>query len=227
MQKIVDFEAKQRNKFVKNKQKLIEKINIEYLSKHYFLPFMVINREYKKVDDIFQQFSIDYFAKFKCGTLLDALWAFNGDFQMKINTFSTDQFDQLMSNFYMRSSQMRICFFEGRIEQYLRLYFESVCLLIAGQIYGGALNIVKCHIANNFDKALKNVSTVNFNDNYWLSSQIHLDNKNMTKILTYAGVTFGDLFNEYKFCGYLPNSAITSEIINSRISNYINTHHSS
>lgn len=223
MQKILDFETEQRNKFVKNKQKLIEKINIEYLQKHNFLPYMVINREYKKVDGIFQKFSIDYFAKFREGTLLDALWAFNGDFQIKIDTFSIDQFDQLMSNFYMRSSQMRICFFEGRIEQCLRFYFEAVCLLIAAQIYGTALSQIKCRGTNDLNRALKNVIDVNFDDNYWLSSQIHFDNKNIEKILKCTGVSFGDLFNEYRFCGYVPNSAITSERINLRISAYLNS----
>lgn len=221
MQKIIEFEKEQKNKFIKNKHKLIDKISIEYLSKHSFFPLMTVNREYIRVEDVFQKFAIDYFAKFKNGTLLDALWAFDEDFQSNIDTFSKNQFDCLMSNFYLRNSQMRICFFEGRIEQYLKFYFENICLLIAAQIYGTALILVKSHAANDLNKALKNVCDVNFSDNHWLSSQIYLDNKNMEIILKYTGLTFEDLFNEYKFCGYLPNSAITSEKINLRINDYL------
>lgn len=212
MDAIKEYEAKQRANFEKNKNKIIEKLTIEYLQKHFFIPIKQVNDNFVNLDNEFERFSKDYFIKFPSGTILDALWAFDSNLLPLLGNGSLSKNDYFMSMHYLKMSQCYICEIEGKIEQALYLNFEATCYLTLGRIYGSALNLDKYSKNHDFSKAFKITADsmlTSKDEMRW-----HVSNKFIERIAKKTGTTLFELLADYHFKGSIPNSDLSSDLLN-------------
>ena len=220
MMEIDLIEKSLREKFTKNKEKILTKLDLNYLNKHNCLPIIYADNDYISLNNEFEKHLEQYSKEFQQGNILDALWSFSSKTMMKLDSYNLTLDNYLMSLFYIRKSQMFVCFTEGRISQYLSLYFEATSYFITATYFGSVYNATKFSKSNSLEKYMDFYKREYLENNEWILNHMSID-KNFNKLLTTYNISFADVFDKYKFHGYIPSSPITSEKLNMYIEKFI------
>ena len=216
MEKVEILTAIEKEKYKKNKNKIVEKYTIEYCSKKCLIPFIQINGQYRSTLEDFKNFLPNYKNKFPNSVIFDALWAFYGYLMTKIGSSNLSIGDYYYSMFGIRKAQFEVLKIEGNIELALRNYFESVVYIQVSNIY---------HSKENLDSVSKKPSDISISVDAFLKNEWEMaravDEKVVGPIAKKCECTIKELFDEYKYEGSIPFTILSSEQINSAICKYL------
>ena len=110
---VLEAETKARTEYKANPNKVLSKLSFSYCQRKALIPYDMTNEQFNKMIN-------NYLVKFPNGTILDALWAYNGECKTKPTTFPSR----------IPLAMGQIAELEGRYEIALRNLFECVVLEI-------------------------------------------------------------------------------------------------
>lgn len=192
---VLEAEAKARTEYKANPNKVLSKLSFSYCQRKALIPYEMTNEQFDNMIN-------NYLAKFPNGTILDALWAYNGECKTKPTSFPSR----------IPLAMGQIAELEGRYEIALRNLFECVVLEIV-QDLSEFKTLSPYHKEWNNDplKFLRRGGSVD----YLKKGSISGDR--ISQIVKKSSMSEKEIFEMYKYIGSIPPCCLTTEQINSYI----------
>ena len=196
---VLDAEAKARLEYKNNPDKVLSKLNHSYCQRKVMIPYEMTNTQ-------FEEMVAAYKRQFPNGTTLDALWAYNNQCKLYETRF--------LSRIPLALGQ--IAELEGRFEIALRNYFECLVLELVEDLSSFA-TLAPYHKEwkNNPVNYLKRGGEVDY------LKKGSLVGDRIAQIIKKSQTPESEVFEKYKYCGSIPSCCLTTQEINSYISNSI------